>query len=106
MPGAGLVTMVLVLTALGLPIDEISLIYSVDWLLFVVIFFRVFFLSFFHHHPNPHRDRIRTSINVLGDAYGAAIVNQLVQDELRLQDEEEEQIAEQKYVLFLVNRFY
>ncbi|KAF7492623.1 Excitatory amino acid transporter [Sarcoptes scabiei] len=48
-PSAGLVTMLLVLTALGLPTKDISMIIAVDWFL----------------------DRIRTSINVLGDAYGA-----------------------------------
>jgi solute carrier family 1 (high affinity glutamate transporter) protein 2 len=48
-PGAGLVTMILVLTAVGLPVNDISLVIAVDWFL----------------------DRIRTSINVLGDAFGA-----------------------------------
>ncbi|MQL05448.1 cation:dicarboxylase symporter family transporter, partial [Escherichia coli] len=48
-PSAGLVTMLLVLTAVGLPVKDVSLIVAVDWLL----------------------DRIRTSINVLGDAMGA-----------------------------------
>ncbi|CAI2357037.1 unnamed protein product [Caenorhabditis sp. 36 PRJEB53466] len=51
-PSAGLVTMLLVLTAVGLPVKDVSLIVAVDWLL----------------------DRIRTSINVLGDAMGAGIV--------------------------------
>lgn len=32
-PSAGLITMVIVLSALGLPQDQISLIYAVDWLL-------------------------------------------------------------------------
>jgi len=34
-PSAGLVTMILVLTAVGLPTQDISLIVSVDWLLYV-----------------------------------------------------------------------
>jgi L-cystine uptake protein TcyP (sodium:dicarboxylate symporter family) len=50
---SGLITMVLVLTAVGLPIDSVALIFAVDWLL----------------------DRIRTVTNVLGDAVVAAIVN-------------------------------
>lgn len=37
---------------------------------------------------NLHRDRLRTSINVLGDAYGAAIVFHLSKDELDKMDEE------------------
>ena len=32
-PEAGLVTMVIVLTAIGLPTDEIGLIFAVDWFL-------------------------------------------------------------------------
>jgi len=32
-PEAGLVTMVIVLTAIGLPTDDIGLIFTVDWLL-------------------------------------------------------------------------
>uniref|UniRef100_A0A1I8A3U9 Amino acid transporter n=1 Tax=Steinernema glaseri TaxID=37863 RepID=A0A1I8A3U9_9BILA len=65
-PSAGLVTMLLVLTAVGLPVKDVSLIVAVDWLL----------------------DRIRTSINVLGDAFGAGIVDHFTKEQLVLQDEE------------------
>jgi len=65
-PSAGLVTMLLVLTAVGLPTKDISLIVAVDWLL----------------------DRIRTSVNVLGDSYGAGIVYHLCKKELDEQDRE------------------
>ncbi|MEM4658464.1 MAG: dicarboxylate/amino acid:cation symporter, partial [Candidatus Methanosuratincola sp.] len=51
-PEAGLTTMVLVLTAVGLPVEGIGLILAVDWLL----------------------DRARTAVNVWGDAVGAAVV--------------------------------
>lgn len=54
-PEAGLVTMVMVLEAVGLPLDGIGLILAIDWLL----------------------DRCRTTINVFGDAVGAAVVDQL-----------------------------
>ncbi|KAL1471040.1 hypothetical protein MTO96_023958 [Rhipicephalus appendiculatus] len=54
-PQAGLVTMVMVLNAVGLPADDITLIIVVDWFL----------------------DRFRTAINVLGDAVGACIVERL-----------------------------
>ncbi|VDN09212.1 unnamed protein product [Dibothriocephalus latus] len=59
-PSAGLVTMVLVLTSVGLPVNDITLILAVDWML----------------------DRIRTSINVMGDAYGAGVVAHLCRKQL------------------------
>jgi Na+/H+-dicarboxylate symporter len=52
-PEAGLVTMLIVLNAVGLPLALIGLILPVDWLL----------------------DRFRTSVNAFGDAVGAAIVD-------------------------------
>ncbi|XP_069833980.1 excitatory amino acid transporter 5-like isoform X2 [Dendropsophus ebraccatus] len=51
-PQSGLVTMVIVLTSVGLPTDDITLIVAVDWAL----------------------DRFRTMINVLGDALAAGVV--------------------------------
>jgi solute carrier family 1 (high affinity glutamate transporter) protein 2 len=63
-PSAGVVTMLLVLTAAGLPTDDVSIILLVDWFL----------------------DRLRTSINVLGDSYGAGIVYHLSKSELAAQD--------------------
>ncbi|CAJ0960392.1 unnamed protein product, partial [Mesorhabditis belari] len=65
-PSAGLVTMLLVLTAVGLPVKDVSLIVAVDWML----------------------DRIRTSINVLGDAFGAGIVHHYVAEDLIQHDAE------------------
>lgn len=65
-PSAALITMLLVLSALGLPTSDISLLFAVDWLL----------------------DRLRTSINVLGDGYGAGIVYHLSKDELDRMDAE------------------
>ncbi|TNN50833.1 Excitatory amino acid transporter 3 [Liparis tanakae] len=63
-PNAGLVTMVIVLTAVGLPANDVTLIVAVDWLL----------------------DRFRTMVNVLGDAYGAGIVQKLSKRELERMD--------------------
>jgi solute carrier family 1 (neuronal/epithelial high affinity glutamate transporter), member 1 len=51
-PEAGLVTMVIVLRAVNLPLEGIGLILAVDWLL----------------------DRFRTTVNVWGDAAGAAVI--------------------------------
>lgn len=39
------------------------------------------------------RDRFRTSVNVLGDAYGAGIVHHLSRADLDRMDEEDRQIA-------------
>lgn len=52
-PEAGLVTMLIVLNAVGLPIEMIGLVLPVDWLL----------------------DRFRTAVNAFGDSVGAAIVD-------------------------------
>ena len=52
-PEAGLVTMLIVLNAVGLPVEGISAILAIDWLL----------------------DRFRTATNTFGDACGAAIVD-------------------------------
>uniref|UniRef100_A0A7N4NH55 Amino acid transporter n=1 Tax=Sarcophilus harrisii TaxID=9305 RepID=A0A7N4NH55_SARHA len=63
-PQAGLVTMVIVLSAVGLPAEDVTLIIAVDWLL----------------------DRFRTMVNVLGDAYGTGIVEKLSKKELEQMD--------------------
>jgi len=58
-PEAGLVTMLIVLNAVGLPIEYIGLILTVDWLL----------------------DRFRTAANCFGDAVGASIVEKALPQE-------------------------
>ncbi len=52
-PQAGLVTMIIVLSAVNLPLEGISLLLAVDWFL----------------------DRFRTAVNVAGDSVGAAIID-------------------------------
>ena len=52
-PEAGLVTMLIVLNAVGLPLEMIGLILPIDWLL----------------------DRFRTAVNAFGDSVGSAIVD-------------------------------
>ncbi|XP_070563602.1 excitatory amino acid transporter 3-like [Ptychodera flava] len=66
-PQAGLVTMVIVFTAVGLPLEDISLILSVDIIL----------------------DRIRTMINVEGDSIGAGIVDKLARKHLDQHSQED-----------------
>lgn len=65
-PEAGLVTMVIVLTAVGLPVEYMSLILSVDWLL----------------------DRFRTTVNVFGDACGAAVVEKAFKEDWLIADQQ------------------
>lgn len=58
-PEAGLVTMLIVLNAAGLPVEAIGLILMVDWLL----------------------DRFRTAVNCFGDSVGAAIVDEYMEND-------------------------
>ncbi|MEE8268765.1 MAG: dicarboxylate/amino acid:cation symporter [Nitrospinaceae bacterium] len=54
-PEAGLVTMIMVLQSVGLPLEGIGMLLSIDWFL----------------------DRCRTTVNVWGDSIGAAVVDKL-----------------------------
>ncbi|XP_072013467.1 excitatory amino acid transporter-like [Amphiura filiformis] len=72
-PSAGLVTMLMVLTAAGLPTEDVALLFTIDWFM----------------------DRCRTTVNVLGDSYGAAIVHHLLRDDLKAIDRNRE--AENEY---------
>ncbi len=57
-PEAGLVTMMIVLNAVGLPLEYLPLILPIDWLL----------------------DRFRTATNTFGDAVGSAVVDRTFPD--------------------------
>ncbi|CAK8683923.1 unnamed protein product [Clavelina lepadiformis] len=59
-PSAGLITLLLVLSAIGVPTEAVGLLWSIDWFL----------------------DRLRTSVNVLGDCIGAGIVQHLHKNDL------------------------
>ncbi|KAI1717413.1 sodium:dicarboxylate symporter family domain-containing protein [Ditylenchus destructor] len=56
-PSAGLVTMLIVLTAVGLPANDVTVIIAVDWLL----------------------DRLRTAVNVMGDGFGCGFVQAMIE---------------------------
>ena len=64
-PGAGLVVLVLVFDCIGLPAEHISLIIPLDWF----------------------ANRFRATYNILGDAFGAAIINHICRKELEEIDE-------------------
>ncbi len=57
--------MIIVLNAVGLPLEDAALIVVIDWLI----------------------DRFRTAINVLGDSYGAGIVYHLSKKDLEQMDQ-------------------
>ena len=63
-PEAGLVTMVIVLPAVGLPLEGIGMLLSIDWFL----------------------DRLRTSINVWGDSIGAAVVDRFENEYIEVEE--------------------
>ncbi|XP_035386268.1 excitatory amino acid transporter 3-like isoform X2 [Electrophorus electricus] len=62
LPSAAMVTTIITLTAVGLPINDIPLLIIVEWLL----------------------DRCRTVVNVMGDAFGAGILEKCSQKELQM----------------------
>ncbi len=45
-PSAGLVTMIIVLTSVGLPPEDITLIVAVDWLLYDLLYIFGLYLNF------------------------------------------------------------
>jgi len=70
-PSAALVLMLIVLTAIDAPYQDVSLLWAIDWFV----------------------DRCRTTNNMLGDCYGAAVVEALSKKELIAMDEENKRIA-------------
>merc|ERR1711993_228873 len=63
-PSAALVLMIIVLTAIDVPVQDVSLLWAVDWFV----------------------DRCRTTNNMLGDCYAAAVVEALSSKELSAMD--------------------
>uniref|UniRef100_A0A1I7UB71 Amino acid transporter n=1 Tax=Caenorhabditis tropicalis TaxID=1561998 RepID=A0A1I7UB71_9PELO len=57
---AGLVSMFVILSTVNLPVSDISLLFTVDWLI----------------------DRVRTALNVMGDAYCACVVQHFMENDL------------------------
>ena len=79
MPSAALVLMLLVLTAIECPVQDVSLLWTIDWF---VDRSCSYIASLFTYYVC----RCRTTNNMLGDCYGAAIVEKLSSHELNLMD--------------------
>ncbi|XP_035255096.1 neutral amino acid transporter A-like [Anguilla anguilla] len=75
-PAGGIITIAIILEAIGLPTNDLSLMLAVDWIV----------------------DRMSTVVNVEGDALGAGILHHINQQDLKKQKqqqrEEEEELTE------------
>ncbi|KAI1896899.1 hypothetical protein AGOR_G00099610 [Albula goreensis] len=75
-PGWGIITIAIILEAIGLPTNDLSLMLAVDWIV----------------------DRTTTVVNVEGDALGAGILHHINEREMKkqrqLRQEEDEELAE------------
>lgn len=65
------------MSAVDIPAKEITIIFAIDWALYVNE--SLLLIDFFFDYS---RDRIRTSVNILGDGIGAGIVDHLCRSEL------------------------
>jgi len=72
-PSAALVLMLIVLTAIDAPVQDVSLLWAVDWFV----------------------DRCRTTNNMLGDVYGAAVVEAMSRKELEMMDTVEDSVGKE-----------
>eukprot|EP00095_Tigriopus_kingsejongensis_P005935 maker-scaffold316_size209483-snap-gene-1.34 protein:Tk05935 transcript:maker-scaffold316_size209483-snap-gene-1.34-mRNA-1 annotation:"excitatory amino acid transporter 2-like" len=74
-PSAALVLMLIVLTAIDAPYQDVSLLWAIDWFV----------------------DRCRTTNNLLGDCYGAAVVEALSKNELEAMDRERDDLERKEH---------
>lgn len=73
-PSAGIIMVIMLCVAVGVPTEDVSLLFAVDWLV----------------------DRVRTTVNLMGDCYAVAVVDHLSRHELEQNLENEEDVEAQK----------
>uniref|UniRef100_A0A3B4ZYY7 Amino acid transporter n=1 Tax=Stegastes partitus TaxID=144197 RepID=A0A3B4ZYY7_9TELE len=71
-PAGGIITIAIILEAIGLPTNDLSLMLAVDWIV----------------------DRTTTVVNVEGDALGAGILHHINQQEMKKQQQQQGELAE------------
>ncbi|KAM3606392.1 uncharacterized protein V6R79_015154 [Siganus canaliculatus] len=71
-PAGGIITIAIILEAIGLPTNDLSLMLAVDWIV----------------------DRTTTVVNVEGDALGAGILHHINEQEMKKQKQQDEELAE------------
>ncbi|XP_037638748.1 neutral amino acid transporter A [Sebastes umbrosus] len=71
-PAGGIITIAIILEAIGLPTNDLSLMLAVDWIV----------------------DRTTTVVNVEGDALGAGILHHINQQEMKKKQQQEAELAE------------
>ena len=81
--------MFIVLNAVSVPTTDIGLLFVVDWLTYAIPPHKVnYFSDIFNKLMNAffHRDRMRTTNNLLGDCYATVFVEHFSKKELREMD--------------------
>ncbi|KAK2896706.1 hypothetical protein Q8A67_011194 [Cirrhinus molitorella] len=73
-PAGGIITIAIILEAIGLPTHDLSLMLAVDWIV----------------------DRTTTVVNVEGDALGAGILHHINEQEIKKQRQQEQHLEEQE----------
>merc|ERR1712062_727800 len=76
-PSAALVLMLIVLTAIDAPVADVSLLWAIDWFV----------------------DRCRTTNNMMGDCYCAAVVEALSRKELDAMDQLNEKLRQEEKLM-------
>ncbi|KAL1462888.1 hypothetical protein WDU94_014692 [Cyamophila willieti] len=68
-PSAGILMVMMLCVAVGVPTEDVSLLFAVDWLV----------------------DRVRTTVNLMGDCYAVAVVDHLSRHELQNTEDDDEE---------------